>query len=348
MNTMEKWIWASLFWLVSAASVSAHPLSYGMSGDDVTELQSALSEAGYFARTADGEYGSSTVAAVELFQKDKGLSVTGQADDATQRAVERARGKGWRSGGGVVYAKGNRGGDVERYQSKLAALGFLNGSADGVYGSGTENAVRQFQKDRDLPVSGVIDEATMAALDGSSGGTAAASKKAARSSGALHPGDSGDRVAKLQNLLILHGYDPGIVDGSYGGATENAVRQLQEDMGLDDDGIAGHDVMSRLQTAPIFLGSFKKVYTMDSTAYTPYDEGNTGFTAGGSIAGKGHAAVDPGVIPLGSLLYIEGYGYARADDIGGAVNGHTIDVGVDTLEQAYRWGTREVKVYLVQ
>ena len=68
----------------------------------------------------------------------------------------------------------------------------------------------------------------------------------------------------------------------------------------------------------------------------------------GNYAGKGHAAVDPDVIPLGSIVYIEGYGYAICDDIGGAIQGYVIDVGVDSLEQAYQWGSRDnITVYLI-
>ena len=66
---------------------------------------------------------------------------------------------------------------------------------------------------------------------------------------------------------------------------------------------------------------------MKSTAYTPTDGGGSGRTALGNYAGKGHAAVDPDVIPLGSIVYIEGYGYAICDDIGGAIPGYVIDVG---------------------
>ena len=48
--------------------------------------------------------------------------------------------------------------------------------------------------------------------------------------------------------------------------------------------------------------------------------------------------MDPSVIPLGSIVFIEGYGYAICDDIGGAIHGNIIDVGVDTLAQAYQVG----------
>lgn len=88
---------------------------------------------------------------------------------------------------------------------------------------------------------------------------------------------------------------------------------------------------------------------MKSTAYTPMDGGGSGHTALGNYAGKGHAAVDPDVIPLGSLVYIEGYGYAICDDIGGSIHGNIIDVGVDNYDQAYEWGYKEkVNVYLIQ
>ena len=87
---------------------------------------------------------------------------------------------------------------------------------------------------------------------------------------------------------------------------------------------------------------------MDATAYTPYDGGGSGYTYSGNKAGKGHAAVDPKVIPIGSILFVEGYGYCIADDIGGTVIGNHIDICVDTVDQAYQWGVRTVKVYLVR
>ena len=54
------------------------------------------------------------------------------------------------------------------------------------------------------------------------------------------------------------------------------------------------------------------------------------------------------MIPLGSLLYVEGYGYALADDIGGAIRGKTIDVAMESYDEAIQWGRRDVTVYLVK
>lgn len=53
------------------------------------------------------------------------------------------------------------------------------------------------------------------------------------------------------------------------------------------------------------------------------------------------------MIPLGSMVYVEGYGYALADDIGGAIQGRTIDVAMDSYDEAIHWGRRDVTVYLI-
>lgn len=88
---------------------------------------------------------------------------------------------------------------------------------------------------------------------------------------------------------------------------------------------------------------------MKATAYTPWDSDGRGRTAMGGYAGKGHAAVDPDIIPLGSEVYIEGYGYAICDDIGGAIHGNIIDVGVDNYDQAVKWGMKPtVNLYLIR
>ncbi|HZK87000.1 MAG TPA: 3D domain-containing protein [Syntrophomonas sp.] len=82
---------------------------------------------------------------------------------------------------------------------------------------------------------------------------------------------------------------------------------------------------------------------MQASAYT-----YTGFrTATGVAPSVGMVAVDPSVIPLGSRLYIEGYGYARAADTGGAIRGNTVDLFMESYSQCINWGRRTVKVYVL-
>jgi 3D (Asp-Asp-Asp) domain-containing protein len=84
---------------------------------------------------------------------------------------------------------------------------------------------------------------------------------------------------------------------------------------------------------------------MVATAYTAQCNGCNGYTATGYRAGHGIVAVDPRVIPLGTRLYIPGYGFAIAGDTGGAIVGLRIDLGFDSLSDAMTFGRRAVKVY---
>lgn len=85
---------------------------------------------------------------------------------------------------------------------------------------------------------------------------------------------------------------------------------------------------------------------MESTGKKPGDEGY-GLTASGMKAKKGIVAVDTSIIPFGTELYIEGYGYAIAGDTGSAIKGNKIDVFLDDYEDAKKYGVRNVNVYVL-
>lgn len=102
------------------------------------------------------------------------------------------------------------------------------------------------------------------------------------------------------------------------------------------------------------LNSSRKI-TMTATAYTassactgknPGDKGY-GITASGMKARVGVVAVDTNVIPLGTNLYIEGYGYAVAGDTGGAIKGHKIDLFFDSYSEAIKFGVKRLDVYIL-
>lgn len=96
----------------------------------------------------------------------------------------------------------------------------------------------------------------------------------------------------------------------------------------------------------------RNVLTMTATAYDPGAEScwpyADGLTATGVRAGRGVCAVDPNVIPLGTRLWVEGYGYALACDTGGAIHGNKIDLCYNTRAEAIRWGRRQVLVYILE
>jgi len=88
--------------------------------------------------------------------------------------------------------------------------------------------------------------------------------------------------------------------------------------------------------------------SMVATAYTAGCGGCSGYTATGYRAGHGIVAVDPRIIPLGTKLYIPGYGFAIAGDTGGAIIGNRIDLGFDSISDALQFGRRNVKVYTLR
>lgn len=90
--------------------------------------------------------------------------------------------------------------------------------------------------------------------------------------------------------------------------------------------------------------NFREALYMEASAYTY--TGN--HTATGKDPAVGMVAVDPRVIPLGTKLYIEGYGYALAEDVGGAVKGNKVDLFMEERQQCIKWGRRTVKVYILQ
>lgn len=90
---------------------------------------------------------------------------------------------------------------------------------------------------------------------------------------------------------------------------------------------------------------------VSASAYTASCNGCSGITATGinlhANPGMKLIAVDPSVIPLGSKVYVEGYGYAIAGDTGSAIQGNRIDVFFSSLSEAYQWGRKQVKVTIL-
>jgi len=94
-----------------------------------------------------------------------------------------------------------------------------------------------------------------------------------------------------------------------------------------------------------------KTISVEATAYTAKCDGCSGITYTGVDLNKNPnakvIAVDPSVIPLGTEVYVEGYGNAIAADIGGAIKGNRIDIHVPTKDEAFSWGRRTVEVTIL-
>jgi len=117
---------------------------------------------------------------------------------------------------------------------------------------------------------------------------------------------------------------------------EDTRQESAEETKQEAESVEKHKMASREAS--------QKTMVMEATAYTY--TGNK--TATGTWPKIGVAAVDPKVIPLGTMLYVEGYGYARAEDTGGLIKGDRIDLFFETEQECIEWGRKNVKVRIVE
>lgn len=100
------------------------------------------------------------------------------------------------------------------------------------------------------------------------------------------------------------------------------------------------------QTEPVVMETTAFTAGFESTGKRPGDKGY-GITATGVKAKRGICAVDETVIPMGSSLYVDGYGYCLAADKGSAIKGYKVDVFIPDLEEAQEFGREQRKVWIL-
>jgi len=117
---------------------------------------------------------------------------------------------------------------VVEIQTTLTALGYDTGSLDGIYGPHTTAAIEAFQKDAGITVDGKYGPATHKALE-----------EAAIETG--YDWDKHAAIEEMQTAMADLGYYNGTIDGEYGPETEDAIRAVQADCNIQQDGIYGPD-----------------------------------------------------------------------------------------------------------
>lgn len=165
----------------------------------------------------------------------------------------------------------------------------------------------------------------------------------------LKQGDRGDAVRNVQKLLADMGFYADEIDGIFGPGTATAVKSFQAYCALTVDGVVGKDTLAYMnrERAGSKPSRYSREILMSASAYTRFDDGNGSYTCRGHLLRKGLVAVDPNVIPLGTRLYIPGYGFAVADDIGGSIRGNRIDLAFEDRGEALAFGRQRVTVYVL-
>ena len=131
---------------------------------------------------------------------------------------------------------------------------------------------------------------------------------------------------------------------------QQAAQQANQSRASQSTSASGQSTNSAaVPSSPSTSGQSGNVRIMESTAYSYAEAGASYFTASGTDlrANPVAIAVDPSVIPLGTLVEVQGYGVALALDTGGAIKGNIIDVHFDNVEKCRQWGRRMVQVRIL-
>jgi len=246
-----------------------NPVSYGDAGTNVRYIQQLLNGiSGTYNQipsvTVDGEFGAATQRAVIRFQQLFGLAADGVVGRNTWNQLNTVYRQSSgdtsitvRPFPGTVLQLGSRGPDVLYVQriinairSRYPQLPFL--TEDGVYGTGTQEAVRIFQNLSGISADGIVGRVTWNALNNAYNNTSSSCIPTRNYPGtALRIGSGGSNVLYIQQLLntIRNSYTdiPSLSeDGIFGSVTQSAVRTFQRIFGLDADGIVGRITWNRI------------------------------------------------------------------------------------------------------
>ena len=294
---------------ITGSGYPGTPLRRGDRGNSVQQLQFWLEQLGEFNTdlpdlAVDGVFGADTEAAVRAFQKKYGLTQDGVVGRQTWDAVyaqylSLTNDVDQSSNGypGSPLRSGSRGDSVRRVQFwlRIAASNYSSITApavDGIFGAGTESAVKAFQRIFGLTADGVVGPATWRKLyeiygDITNQLLAPNQRPGVYPGSPLRSGSTGRAVREAQYYLVLmSAYYPSVprinIDGEYGPATTAAVRAFQKLFGLTQDGVIGPATWQRLyQQSQSLRGQDGLLAAYDLLPWPGMDvgEGSTGADA---------------------------------------------------------------------
>ena len=128
---------------------------------------------------------------------------------------------------------------------------------------------------------------------------------------------------------------------------------FMENIGQGEERDQIGDLVRHFTAKPTLYFQEKECMTVKTTGYSSdhysinVPEWRDGLTSTLAKADRGAVAVDPSIIPFGSVLWIEEYGYGIALDRGSAIRGYEIDLYFPTREEALEWGVRDVLICIL-
>jgi N-acetylmuramoyl-L-alanine amidase len=237
-----------------AAAPSPLPPAQPQPSAEVRRAQERLQALGYYNGPIDGLWGAETASAVERFQRERGMEVSGRLNGATQAALRAPP-----PAANVDIANPTA---VRAVQNRLRQLGFYSGPADGVWGGSTQVALERFQRSRGLESTGQLTGATLSAMN------IDPSTLPTRSASLAEPLDPAV-IRNIQRRLAQLGYHPGRVDGVWGSGSEAALERFQRNRGLEPDGSLNPTTLAALGFDPNNLSAGAVASTAGYGSSTP-------------------------------------------------------------------------------
>ncbi len=197
----------------------------------VVDTQTALRRRGYDIPSISGTVDPPTVAAIRRFQAEAGLVVTG---DVSPALLARLQQQGGTPPAAPTFS-------IRDIQQALNQRGYNVGAPDGALGPRTRAAIRTYQADAGLPVTGEPSAELFAHLTGQAGtGTPGGPNTAS-------PPPAAEMVVAVQSELRQRGYEVPAVNGTLDNATRAAIRRFQADAGMRVDGEVNDELLQRLR-----------------------------------------------------------------------------------------------------
>ena len=155
-------------------------------------------------------------------------------------------------------------------------------------------------------------------------------------------------VKKPQNKIIVQG-NLAATTYSRGQSSNSTVKVINTKSSIKIINVKASSKVTKKSNSRGSSNSSGKILYVKSTAYSATNGASTasGRKAVRNAGGYSTIAVDPRIIPLGTKLYIEGYGNAIASDTGSAIQGKVIDLFFNTNAQACSWGVRYLKIHIL-
>ncbi len=313
---------------------------FGASGTMVAILQADLRALNDSPGALDGLFGPRTLTAVRAFQGRAGIAVDGVVGPITWGAIHDALTTKLHLTTGTLASAGADYGDVGapivELQADLAAQGFHPGPQNGVFLNDTAQAVQAFERAHGYALNDHLNAAELSALTGTQVPAGQASSGAGSSTGSNGPTSSSGSTGG--NGSTGSSGSTGTSTGGGGATTSSGSTQT----------IDGYTVVSEINlTATAYAPTLQ-----DNYPYGPVDYYGRPLVAG-------DVAVDPTVIPLGTLMWVTGYSFqpylpqggflARAVDTGGAIKGDRLDIFINQSESTVSmFGIQQVKAYILK